>query len=415
MVQNQTVKVAVIAASVALLAACSATGESVRSAAAGPVAVHDGGAADEAQLQDLTATEAAIEGARARGPAGAAPAEAAVPPPVTADAINPTAPKSYTVKRGDTLWDISSMFLKDPWLWPEIWYVNPQVENPHLIYPGDVLTLAYGADGRPQIRLTRGGMSGDGVRLEPRLRSSPGDSPIATIPYGAIAAFLSRPSVLAAEQVKGAPHVVAFRNEHMIGGTGTEAYVSGLAAPVSSRFSVVHVGEALRDPDDGAVVGFMGVYAATAMVTKPGDPAKTLLSDSARETLRGDKLFAAEMDAPLNFVPRAPRNQVRGQIISVVDGVERIGAWQVVVINRGKRHGVDAGIVLAVDQAGETVRDRYSGDSALTRTAFGGRQVKLPDERAGTLLVFRSYDRISYALMVGAAAPMRVGDMVRNP
>src|SRR6202012_1580159 len=155
---------------------------------------------------ELTATEAAVSGAGASS--AAQPATSAAPAD-SGSIINPTAPKSYVVKRGDTLWAIASMYLKDPWLWPEVWYINPQVANPHLIYPGDTLALAYGADGRPQIRLEQGGAA----RPDPLLRSEGMDGAIPTIPYQSIAAFLSRPSILTPDQVKNAPYVVAFHDE----------------------------------------------------------------------------------------------------------------------------------------------------------------------------------------------------------
>src|SRR5882762_486142 len=195
---------------------------------------------ETAPAQEVTATEAAISNA---GPAAAAPA---APTAEEATSIfKPTAPKSYTVKRGDTLWGIASMFLRDPWLWPEVWYINPQVANPHLIYPGDTLALAYGADGRPQIRLEQGGAA----RLDPRLRSNPIDGAIPTIPYTTIAAFLSRPSILTPDQVKHAPYVLAFRDDHEVAGQNNEIYVKNLNGPDHARYSVVHVGEPLRDPD----------------------------------------------------------------------------------------------------------------------------------------------------------------------
>jgi len=362
-------------------------------------------------VDEMTATEAAVSGAGASATSQAAPAGAE-----SSSIINPTAPKSYTVKRGDTLWGIASTFLRDPWLWPEVWYINPQVANPHLIYPGDTLALAYGKDGKPIIRLEQGGAA----RLDPRLRSSPLDGAIPTIPYSAISAFLSRPSVLTNEQIREAPHVVAFRDEHVIAGTGHEVYIADLKAEPNSRFSVVHVGDPLRDPDDNKVVGYQGIYTATALVSRPGSPAKALLIDTSRETLQGDKVLAADLDVPLNFMLRAPRNEVHGRIISVIDGTQDIGQYQVVVINRGKRHGIDAGHVLAVDTAGKTVHDVYGRQSSLTHTLGGfgtsfAPKVKLPDERVGTLLVFKSFDRISYALIVGAADVIHVHDVVRNP
>jgi hypothetical protein len=361
-------------------------------------------------VDEMTATEAAVSGAGAAASAESAPA------PADTSILNPNAPKSYTVKRGDTLWGIASTFLKDPWLWPEVWYINPQVANPHLIYPGDTLALAYGKDGRPMIRLEQGGPA----RLDPRLRSSPLDGAVPTIPYTAISAFLSRPSVLTDEQIRQAPHVVAFRDEHVVAGTGHDVYIADLNATPNTRYSVVHVGDPLRDPDDNKVVGYQGIYTATALVSQPGNPAKALLIDTARETLQGDKVLSADLDVPLNFMLRAPRNDVHGRIISVIDGTQAIGQYQVVVINRGKRHGIDAGHVLAIDTAGKTVHDVYGRQSGISHylggvgTSFSPK-VKLPDERVGTLLVFKSFDRISYALVVGAAGVIRVQDVVHNP
>lgn len=364
-------------------------------------------------MDELTATEAAVTGAGTPATAESAPSAQTAP---DSSIVNPNAPKSYTVKRGDTLWGIASMFLKDPWLWPEVWIINPQVANPHLIYPGDTLALAYGRDGRPQIRLEQAGAA----RLEPRLRSSPMDNAIPTIPYAAISAFLSRPTVLSAEQVRNAAHVVAFRDQHVVAGTGHEVYISDLKATQNGRYSVVHIDDELRDPDDGKVVGYEGVYTATALVSKPGQPSKALLIDSARETLQGDKVLAADLDVPLNFMLRAPRNEVHGRIISVIDGTQLIGQYQIVVINRGKRHGIDAGHVLAVDQAGEVIHDVYGGERGMSRY-FGkvgsslAPKVQLPDERAGTMLVFKSFDRVSYALIIGASNAIHVGDIVHNP
>jgi hypothetical protein len=358
----------------------------------------------------MSATEAAARGA------GTVQTITSEPATEVGPALNPNAPKSYTVQRGDTLWGIASMFLRDPWLWPEVWYINPQVANPHLIYPGDVLALAYGRDGRPIIRLEQGGSA----RLDPRLRSSPLDGAIPTIPYSAISAFLSRPTVLTNEQVRTAPHVVAFREDHVIAGTGHDVYIADLNAAPNGRYSVVHIGDKLRDPDDGKVLGYEGIYTATALVSQPGNPSKALLIDTARETLQGDKVLAADLDVPLNFMLRAPRNQVHGRVISVVDGTDLIGQYQIVVINRGKRHGIDAGHVLAIDTAGRVVHDVYASNSSITHflggagTSFSPK-VKLPDERAGTLLVFKSFDQLSYALIVGAQTVILVGDVVHNP
>jgi hypothetical protein len=351
--------------------------------------------------EELTATETATETA-------AAPAEASGEAPSSA-LLRPDAPKSYTVKRGDTLWGVSSMFLKDPWLWPEVWIINPQVQNPHLIYPGDTLALAYGANGQPQIRLTSGGAA----RLNPRLRSSPLEGAIPTLPYSAIKAFLSKPTVLTKDQIKKAPSVLAFREKHIIGGSTNDIYVRDLNAPEGARFSVVHVGEALRDPDNGDLLGYEGIYTATASVTTTTNPSKAVLSDSARETLVGDKLLASDTETPLNFILSSPPANTQGRIINVVDGTDLIGQYQIVVINRGARHGIVAGNVMAINQAGDVVTDR--GDRGFGSKLGFGKKVRLPEERAGTLLVFRTFDRLSYGLVVGASSEIHVADYVRNP
>jgi len=391
-----------VAASV-LLGGCSMLGgredapAPVRSVAAEP-------ASAEASPPPMTATEAAV----AANPEGAASSDETSRP-----VMNPTAPMSYTVKRGDTLWDIASMYLRDPWLWPEIWQVNPQVENPHLIYPGDLLSLAYGADGSPQVRLTRG----DGARLNPLLRSDPLSDAISTIPYSAIASFLERPSVVSKEQLQTAPRVLAIRNEHMIGSSNNEIYARGLQnSTASNRFSVVHVGDAIRDPDDGDLLGYQGTFAATAIVQKPGDPGRALLTESVRETMEGDRLLGVENEVPLNFVPRSPDTDISGQIVSVADGASIVGQFAIVAINRGSRHGLVPGHVLAIDEAGDVVVDRNgrSVGGIKLGTSFAPK-VKLPNERNGTLLVFRVFDRLSYGLIVSAQNPVRIADVVRTP
>jgi hypothetical protein len=352
---------------------------------------------------DVTATEAAIT--ESSGVSAETPSTAG-----NAPVINPSAPKSYTVKRGDTLWAISALFLRDPWLWPEIWYVNPRIENPHLIYPGDVLALAYGADGRPMLQVVSGGAA----RLDPRLRSSPLDGAIPTIPYSAIAAFLSRPTVLSIDQVRNSPHVLIFREEHQAGGTGHEFYVRDLNAAPNARFTVMHVGDPVRDPDTGKMMGYQGIYTATAVITRPGNPAKGLLTDAARETLRGDLVLATANDSPASLTLRAPKSEVHGRIMSVIDGVRLIGQFDVVLINRGTQDGVEAGDVLAIDRIGDVIRD--NGVSNEHGIGFGGgAHVRLPDERAGTLLLFKSFDHMSYGLVVAESSPVRVADIVRNP
>ncbi len=170
--------------------------------------------------------------------------------------VAPDAPERYTVQKGDTLWDISAKFLTDPWYWPEIWHINPQVANPHLIYPGDVLALTW-VDGQPRLVLESGGA----VRLSPRVRENPLSEAINAIPYERIAAFMSRPEVLAKEQVKAAPYVVHGRDDRLITAEGNEVYVRRLAdSQPGGHFNIYHVGDELKDPDDGDVLGYQGLF-----------------------------------------------------------------------------------------------------------------------------------------------------------
>lgn len=327
-------------------------------------------------------------------------------------ALSPSAPRNYVVKRGDTLWGIANTFLRDPWLWPEIWYINPDIHNPHRIYPGDSVHLALRADGRTSLEIVRGG--GSTARLEPMLRSVPLEGPIATIPYSLIAAFLSRPGVLSGDEVKAAPYVMALRDEHQIAGAGHDLYVKKLDGESGTRYSVMHVDEPLNDPQSGRKLGFLAIYTGTAQVTRPGAVAKVTLTDSARETLQGDVLIATEISPNTDFAPHGPHRAVDGRIIAVVDNVLLAGQYDVVAINRGAQDGVDRGTVLTVDLAGERVSDHCAAINGES-TCWLPHSERLPAEASGTLLVFKTYERMSYALIFSDTVPINIGDRVRNP
>jgi hypothetical protein len=336
--------------------------------------------------------------------------------PLTADA-----PDQYTVKTGDTLWDISKVFLRDPWYWPEIWYVNPQVENPHLIYPGDVLKLVY-IDGQPRVTLgDRGGSveSGGGKRLSPSVRREPLSQAVTAIPYDVIASFMGRPTLLDSDQVKSAPYLVAMRDGHLTGSVGNEIYARGIGnAAADARYSVIHVDEKIIDPENGDLLGYSGSYVGSGPVATTGDPAKLLLTDSTREALQGDKLFPESVDVNVDFVPHAPSSDVKARVIAVRDHTV-MGQYTVIALNRGQRAGLEPGHVLAISQAGGTVRDSYSkgGLSATGASMWGarGKTVKLPDERVGLAMVFKAFDRMSYALVMETSHEIRQGDLASNP
>jgi LysM repeat protein len=353
---------------------------------------------------ERTAMEAAVDA----GPSAAATTEAAPGAP----ALNPNAPDSYVVKRGDTLWGIAKVFLRDPWYWPEIWQVNPQVQNPHLIYPGDTLRLVY-IEGRPTIMLQRG----DAARVVPRVRSQPFEGAVTAIPYETVAAFMSKPSVLTKEQINAAPYVLATRDLHVAMADGDTLYARGFTGPVElgTHYNVVHVGDALLDPDDHRVVGYDGIFTGAGHVTRGGDPTTLIMTESTRETEAGDKLFAGGVDVPLDFIPSAPRTKTNGRIMAVSNGVTVIGQYQVVVINRGAADGLAPGNVLAVFHAGDVVPDTANRGFLNTMTRLAATNVKLPDERTGTFMVFKTFDHLSYGLIMEATNVIRVADRVENP
>src|ERR1700723_2077598 len=321
------------------------------------------------------------------------------------------APDSYVVKRGDTLWGIAKVFLRDPWYWPEIWQVNPQVHNPHLIYPGETRRLVY-IEGKPSIVVQRG----DSARVVPRIRSEALEGAVTAIPYETVAAFMSKPSVLTKEQIKNAPYVLATRDLHVAMSEGDTVYARGFSDPavLGTHYNVVHVGNPLVDPDDNRIVGYDGVYTGAGHVTRGGDPTTLLMTESVRETQPGDKLFAGGVAVPLDFIPSAPRTKTRGRIIAVANGVTVIGQYEVVAINRGAVDGLAPGNVLAVYEAGQVIGDN-ANKGFMSVSHLGTKNVKLPHERTGTFMVFKTFEHLSYGLIMEATNVMHVGDRVENP
>jgi len=327
--------------------------------------------------------------------------------------LRASAPRSYTVRRGDTLWGISNMFLSNPWLWPEIWFVNPEIRNPHRIYPGDTVRLAAGTGGQTALQVVRG-PSLYGARLEPLLRASPLEAPIATVPYSVIAAFLSHPGILSVNEVRAAPYLVALPGDHQVAGTGDKVYVRKLSGVRGARYSVMHVDEPLINPDNGRRMGNLAIYAGTAELTEPGRIAKATLTASGREALEGDVLIAEDNASSQDILPHPPARPISAQVIAVVDNVLLAGQWEVVALNRGARDGLDRGTVLTAEQQGTRVVDRCARiDGASTCTRHPG--LRLPNESSGTLLVFKTYDQMSFALILSEEDPIQLHDHIRNP
>lgn len=334
--------------------------------------------------------------------------------------LKPDYPERYVVGEGDTLWGLASRFLRDPWRWPELWHDNPQIPNPHLIYPGDILTLIH-VDGRPAMQVQRGGeapLSAEGdlkiptdrpypvVKLSPQVRAEPIAKAIPTLPVNVIGPFLTRPLIVGEEDLDEAPYVVSSLDEHLVAGAGYRVYVRGMGEPKGIDYIVVRRGQAYLNPeDDDDVLGYEAIYLADARLQRLGDPATFDLVRTQREVLLGDRLLPAD-DGLLDqhYMPRPPSRYVEGQLIAVHGGVTQIGQYQVVVIDKGAQDGLEAGHVLAIHQASGRVRDPIARE-----------RVQLPREQSGTALVFRVFDRLSYALIMNATRPIHLYDAVTTP
>ena len=314
-------------------------------------------------------------------------------------------PQRYTVVRGDTLWDISGKFLNQPWQWPQLWHANPQIANPDLIYPGDSLVLTY-VNGQPRLMLERGASRGT-IKLSPRIRSTPVADAIPSIPLESINSFLlSNRIVDRADQFDEAPYIVAGNAERVLSGMGDRIYVRGDVDPAHNAYGIFRKAKTYTDPDTREVLGINADnIGGGEIVAREGD-ISTLVLDRSREEVRlGDRLFSSEERAVNStFFPSPPTREVDGVILDVPRGVTQIGKYDVVTLDRGKRDGLNEGNVLAIYKTGETVRDRVTGE-----------RVKVPDERAGLLMVFRTYEKLSYGLVLNANRSLAVLDKVRNP
>lgn len=319
-------------------------------------------------------------------------------------------PDRYIVKKGDTLWDIAGLFLHKPWLWPEIWQVNPQIANPHLIYPGDELELVY-LDGKPYLRLKPGIL-----RLSPRIRVNPWDGNISTIPVASIAPFLSHSYAVNGGELNAAPYVVAFADEHIVGGAGQRIYVRNIQSDAQTAFEIIRPGNAYKDAETGEILGYEGLYIGTAELQRTGDPATLLITTSEQEVIVGDRMVPTQGNKGTgDFHPHAPEQMINGSIISVLKGVFQIGQYDVVVIDRGSSDGLNPGTVLQVDHRGQTVADHVARAGAGGRKANLREKIRLPDEPAGLLLVYRTFDRVSFGIIMDAKRSILLYDKVHNP
>jgi len=346
--------------------------------------------------------------------------------------INPSHPDQYTVVTGDTLWDISGKFLNHPWQWPELWSNNSQIKNPHLIYPGDTVYFSI-VNGRPQLSLSRNDQQvqsstgspcvlreedvkngrtdfavSENGKLLPCIRETNLKQAIKLIPTDAIAQFLTSPRVVTENELNKAPYVVDFAGEHLVAGAGDRLYVRAITQPDNLSYTVYRSGDTYISPDTGEILGYEAKYIADTTLQQAGDPATLFITKSDSEIRKGDRIMPnSDEELILNYFPRPPKESIKGSIISVLGGVSQIGLYNVVVIDKGTKDGLLAGHELAIYQRGNSVSDTFS--------PIKNDIVKLPDEIAGTLMVFRPFERVSYALVMKATQALHILDKVQTP
>lgn len=327
--------------------------------------------------------------------------------------LKENAPERYTVVQGDTLWGLASRYLKNPWLWPQIWGLNKdQIKSPHKIYPGDTIILEKLADGSQLMKLSRadtapkglaGESSGEVVRLSPRVRTKEsGLSAIPGIPASAIEPFLSQPLIVEEDYLEKAPVVLGSNSSRVIMSKNDTIYARDLPADKGSVWQLFRTGKVLKDLEANEILGYEAVYLGDARVEKSDKISTLTISRSVEEILKGDRLVPAPEATFDNYAPHAPDKLVRGHIVSVYGGVTEVGRGSIISINKGMRDGLEMGHVLAVYRKNQTV--------------YPGRQVvDLPDERIGLLFVFRVFEKVSYALIVQSSSAIQVSDIVQTP
>lgn len=327
--------------------------------------------------------------------------------------IRSDAPDRHVVVKGDTLWDISGTFFKDPWRWPHIWGLNKDtIKDPHWIYPGDVIyldrrdgTLRIGQAGAGNGEMAASGVgdTGNNVKLVPEVRVLPSShDAISSIPASVIAPFLTRPLIVEKDELKNAPTLIGARQGRVILGNDDTAFVKNLPADKGDQWQIYRPGKTFVDPVTGEVLGIEAIYLGNAQVTRFGDVSTVTITHAVEEINAGDRLILHSEDEASNYLPRAPENKISASVISIYGGISQGGQNTVITLNKGARDGLEKGHVLALYQKGEVVKS-------------DGKNYSLPDERYGLVFVFRVFDKVSYALVMETRLPVQLLDSAKNP
>ena len=322
-------------------------------------------------------------------------AQSDTPPELRADA-----PDQHVVVKGDTLWDISKKFFKDPWKWPYIWGLNKQtIKDPHWIYPGDVIILDHETR---TLYFGRGG-AGSVIKLSPKARISRSThDAIPSISANAIGPFLSQPLVIEVDTLKDAPTLIGAREGRVILSAYDVGFVKGLTEEKGTKWQIYRPGKTFTDPDSGEPLGVEAIYLGSAEVTEFADISTILITSSVQEINQGDRLVPAASAPPNIYLPRAPGIPVSARVISVYGGVSQAGQNTLITLNKGRRDGLEEGHVLALLRKGEVL-------------SYEKEKFTLPDENYGMLFVFRVFDKVSYALVMQTHLPVQLLDRAKNP
>lgn len=340
------------------------------------------------------------------------------PEPVETVVYEPEYPETYIVQEGDTLWDISTVFLRDPWYWPEIWFKNPQVEDPHLIYPGDTLAIIY-VGGERKVQLLSRGADGsvlsetsDGlkiVKVNPRIRSKPIDATIPSIPIDSLRHLIERPLIVDEDTLNKSAYVLTSFDDHLINSINDKLYVRNLdTTKGNGRYQIYRPNRPLYDPITDELLGYEALYVGESKLLLRGDPASIRVTSSDREILRDDRVMPIDnTNFERDFYPRPPSTEVNGEIVALLDAISRTGLYQTIAINLGQRDGLESGNILRIRRAGGVTSDPNEEDPRF--------RIQLPSESVGMAMIIRSFEKMSYALIMEADIPIKVRDYVESP
>lgn len=317
-----------------------------------------------------------------------------------------THPTSYVVVKGDTLWDISARFLQNPWEWSNAWKHNGQIKNPHLIYPGDVISFCF-VGGKPMLCVDHAS-SDDQHELYPHMRQNSEDDTIAMIPSEAIIPFLNSPKIVSKDELENSPYIIDFASEHIMAGAGTYIFVRTILQPDYLTYTTYRPGDTYIDPETEEILGYEAEYIGDNVIISLGDPATLRITNTQREVRKGDRLIPTlEENVVFDYFPKPPEKFIQGSIISVLNGVQEIGTYNIIVINKGARDGLEVANILTIMQKGKLISDPFHANK--------NELVKLPNQKTGIAMVFRVFDKVSYALVMHATRNMRVLDLVQTP